>query len=196
MGHLEPLLKLDFAGYLEWESRQPDKHEYYAGEIFAMTGARGAHVTVAGNLFAALKVHLRGGPCRAYVSDMKLRIAEVDASFYPDVMVTCDPRDHAADLYLEHPTLIIEVLSEGTAAFDRGEKFAAYRRLDSLREYVVIDIDPRRVECFRRDHTGNWVLYEFQGDSSCELESIHLSLPLSAVFEGVDVPDDLPATDH
>ena len=131
MGHAQPIQKLDFESYLDWESGQSDKHEFVAGEVFAMGGARRAHVTVAGNIFAALKSHLRGGPCRAYMSDMKLRVAEADAGFYPDVMVSCDARDHAAEQYLQHPTLVVEVLSDGTAAFDRGDKFAAYRRLQS-----------------------------------------------------------------
>jgi Uma2 family endonuclease len=120
---------------------------------------------------------------------MKLRVAAADASFYPDVMVTCDARDHAADRFLEHPVLVVEVLSEATAAFDRGDKFAAYRRLPSLREYAVIDIDARRVECFRRDAANHWVLFEFAGDAACEFASIELSLPLAAVFEDV-APDD------
>ena len=186
MGHAQPIQKLDFESYLDWESGQSDKHEFVAGEVFAMGGARRAHVTVAGNIFAALKSHLRGGPCRAYMSDMKLRVAEADAGFYPDVMVSCDARDHAAEQYLQHPTLVVEVLSDGTAAFDRGDKFAAYRRLESLREYVIVDIDARRVESFRRDATGHWVLHEFSGDGDCELESMRFSMPLAAVFEDAE----------
>ncbi|MFM9884810.1 MAG: Uma2 family endonuclease [Burkholderiales bacterium] len=188
MGHAQPIARLDFGAYLDWERDQADKHEFVEGEVFAMGGARRAHVTVAGNLFSALKSHLRGGPYRAYVSDMKLRIAEADAGFYPDVMVSCDARDHAAEQYLQHSTLIVEVLSDGTAAFDRGGKFAAYRRLESLREYVIVDIDARRVESFRRDATGHWVLHEFAGDGNCEFESVRFAMPLAAVFEDADPP--------
>ncbi len=193
MGHAQALIRLDFDAYLQWEEQQSEKHEYHAGEVFAMVGARKSHVTVAGNLFAAFKAHLRGSPCRAYVADMKLRVAAADASFYPDVMVTCDPRDHAADRYLEHPVLVVEVLSEATAAFDRGDKFAAYRRLPSLREYAVIDIDALRVECFRRDAADHWVLFEFVGDAACEFASIELSLPLAAVFEDVSAAEPPPS---
>lgn len=183
MGGAQPVIRLDFDAYLKWEAEQAGKHEYVAGEVFARVGARRAHVTVAGNLFAAFRAHLREGSCRVYVSDMKLRIAAVDAGFYPDVIVTCDPRDHAADLFLEYPALIVEVLSEATSAFDRGDKFAAYRRLDSLREYALVDVEARRVECFRRDASGHWVLHEFEGDGACEFASIGLSLPLAEVFE-------------
>jgi len=191
MGHAQTVIRLDFDAYLDWESARADKHEYLAGEVFAMTGARRAHVAVAGNLFAALRAHVRGGACRAYISDMKLRIEAADASFYPDVMVSCDPRDHAAERYLEHPTLIAEVLSDTTAAFDRGEKFAAYRRLASLREYLMVEIDSRRVECFRRDSTDHWVLHEFADEQSCELASLGVSIPLKAIFEDIEPPGEL-----
>jgi Uma2 family endonuclease len=188
MGHAQPIARLDFEAYLDWEITQSEKHEFIAGEIFAMGGARRAHVTVALNIASALKSHLRGGPCRAYVSDMKLRVIEADASFYPDVMVSCDPRDHAAEQYLQFPTLIVEILSDGTAAFDRGDKFAAYRKVKSLREYVIVDIDARRIECFRLDATGHWVLHEFSGDVHCELESVRCSIPITAVFEDAEPP--------
>lgn len=186
MGHLHP--HLDFAAYLDWEEQQETRNEYYGGEIVAMTSARRAHVTVALNLASAFKAHLRGGPCRAYISDMMLRIEAADAVFYPDVMVTCDPRDHQAERFLEHPRLLVEVLSDSTAAWDRGEKFAAYRRIDSLAEYALVDVDSCRVECFRRDATGHWVLYEFAGDDACEFASIELRLPLAAVFEAAEPP--------
>jgi Uma2 family endonuclease len=108
-------------------------------------------------------------------------------------MVTCDSRDHAAERYFEHPVLVVEVLSEATAAFDRGTKFAAYRRLASLREYAMIDIEARRVECFRRDATDHWVLYEFEGEAaSCEFASIGFSMPIGAVFEDL-TPEEPPS---
>ncbi len=134
MGIPQPAAKLSFEDYLAWEAGQPEKHEFVRGETFAMAGARRVHVTVSGNLFAAFKGHLRGTPCRTYMADMKLRVEEADSAFYPDVMVSCDPRDHAADLYLSHPVLLVEVLSDNTAAFDRGDKFAHYRKLPSLQE--------------------------------------------------------------
>lgn len=186
MGHAQPIAKLDFESYLDWESTQSDKHEFVAGEVFAMGGARRAHVTVSLNIASALKSHLRGGPCRAYMADMKLRVIEADAGFYPDVMVSCDPRDHAAEQYLQYPTLIVEILSDGTAAFDRGDKFAAYRRIKSLREYVIVDVDARRVEGFRLDTSGHWVLHEFSGDGTCEMQSVRFAMALDAVFEDAE----------
>ncbi|MBU1653891.1 MAG: Uma2 family endonuclease [Gammaproteobacteria bacterium] len=126
----KPLFDAD--AYLAWESGQPDKSEYIAGEVFAMVGVRREHTTVALSIGAALREHLRGAPCLPFIADMKLRIATADAFFYPDIMVSCDARDRPAGLlYAEHPKLIVEILSESTAAYDRGTKFAAYRAVDS-----------------------------------------------------------------
>ncbi len=175
---------LDADSYLAWEAQQPDKHEYVRGELFAMVGARREHVVATLNLATALKQRLRGGPCQAYVSDLKLRVEAANAFFYPDVMVSCDPLDHAAELYIEHPTLIAEVLSDSTAAFDRGDKFAAYRTLPSLEEYVLVDIPSRRVESFRRASDGEWLLHVYAPDTeACRFSSLDVSVPLAEVFE-------------
>ena len=142
-------------------------------------------MTIAGNVFALLKDHLRGGSCRAYISDMKLRVETANAFFYPDVFVTCDERDHQAKLFMSHPRLIVEVLSDSTAAFDRGEKFAIYRQIPTLDEYLLVDPDSLRADCFRRDNTGHWVLYDFSKDDIVELQSIAFQVPLTAFFENV-----------
>jgi len=177
-------LTFDAEAYLAWEAEQHEKHEYLRGEVFAMVGARQEHVLVALNLASALKQRLRGGPCRAYVSDMKLCVAAADAFFYPDVMVSCDGRDFDAEHFLEHPTLIIEVLSSGTEAFDRGAKAAAYRLLPSLREYVLVDTDARRLEAYRRTDAGDWLLHDCRPEEgACHLASLDLSLPFEEIFE-------------
>jgi Uma2 family endonuclease len=167
MGIPQPSLTFNFDDYLAFESAQVEKHDYVRGEIFAMAGARRAHVTVSLNLAIAFKTHLRGTPCRTYMADMKLRVEAADCSFYPDVMVSGDARD-------------------STAAYDRGNKFADYRKLPSLQDYVVVDIDSRRVECFRRNADKHWVLYDVEGDGECEFASIGFSMPLAAVFEDVE----------
>jgi Uma2 family endonuclease len=147
-------------------------------------------VVVAGNLYAALKQRLLGGPCQAYVSDLKLRVEALDGFFYPDVMVSCDPRDQAAVQFIEHPILIVEVLSESTAAFDRGDKFAAYRTLPSLQEYVLVDIPSRRVETFRRMAHQDWLFHEHRPDlGDCHFPAVEVSIPFDEIFENVG-PDD------
>jgi Uma2 family endonuclease len=109
--------------HLDWEARQPERWEYIGGEVYATTGARRVHNVVAGNLFAALRQALRGTLCMPYVADMRLQVAASNVYFYPDVMVSCDDRDARADLTLEHPRLVAEVLSESKAGYDRGTKF-------------------------------------------------------------------------
>ena len=183
-----PLTKTTFDAdtYLAWEADQHDKSEYLAGEVFAMVGVRRAHATVALNIGAALREHLRGSPCLSFVSDMKLRVAAADAFFYPDVMVTCDARDRRADLFVERPQLIVEILSDSTAAYDRGAKFASYRQIAELQEFVLIDIDARRVEVFRRQPGNEWLLHDYAGEPACHFESVKLTLAMDRVFEDVE----------
>jgi Uma2 family endonuclease len=172
--------------YLVWEEAQAEKHEYIHGEVFAMVGARREHVVVTLHLSAAFKQRLRGGPCQAYVSDLKLRVDAADAFLYPDVMVSCDARDHAEGLFAAHPILVAEVLSESTAAFDRGDKFAAYRTLPSLREYVLVDIPSRRVETFRRTPEQDWLFHAYLPDcGDCHFPALGVSIPFDEIFENV-----------
>lgn len=176
----------DAETYLAWEERQVEKHEFIAGEVFAMAGARREHVVVSLNLAAAFKQRLRGGPCQAYIADLKLRVEAADAFFYPDVVVSCDPRDHLAGQFIAHPALIVEVLSESTAAFDRGNKFAAYRSLPSLREYVLVDIEARRLEAFRRTPENDWLFHESLADcGECFFPALNVSIPFEEIFENV-----------
>lgn len=173
--------------YLEGEKNSETKHEYLDGDVFAMAGAKDSHVTATLNLATLLKTHLRGGPCRAYIADMKVHVELANAFFYPDVMVTCDERDRQADYVKRYPTLIAEVLSESTAAFDRGRKFAAYRTLETLQEYVIIDPEALCVECFRRDTNGHWVLYPFGAGDTVELASLNFSTPIALIYEDIEL---------
>jgi Uma2 family endonuclease len=182
MGMPQPQVRFERADFLAWEADQATKHEYLAGEVFAMVGARQEHVLVAGALFARLREHLRGTRCRAYTSDMKLEVLAADAVFYPDVMVSCDEADRQRALAVQAPTLIVEVLSDSTAAVDRGPKFAAYRQVPSLQEYLLVDIDRRHIELFRRQPEG-WVLHEPAGvPRQLLLSSVNLSLLDADVF--------------
>jgi Uma2 family endonuclease len=179
---VEPMTADDF---LTWESKQPTRHEFMDGEIFAMVGVTRQHATVAGNLFAVLKQHLKGTPCRVYMADMKVKLQTANAFFYPDVLVTCSEKDHQAELFMSEPRLLVEVLSESTEAYDRGEKFEKYRQFASLQEYVLINPLKRKVDSFRLDNTGHWVLYEFNGDAPIELSSVGLLLNSAVLYEDV-----------
>ena len=132
MSNLARVYSMTADDYLAGETHSPIRHQYVAGEVFAMAGATEEHATIALNFAALLRNQVRGGPCRVYIADMKLRVEAADAFFYPDVFVTCDPRDATNPLAKRHPALICEVLSESTEAYDRGGKLAAYRTLESL----------------------------------------------------------------
>jgi Uma2 family endonuclease len=179
-------LRFSVVDFLAWEESQTEKHEFVAGEVFAMTGARQDHVVVSLNIASALKQRLRGTPCRSYMADMKLKVEAADAFFYPDVMVSCHPDDRRAQQFISQPTLVVEVLSDSTADYDRGGKFVAYRKLESLQEYLIIDIDARRVECFRRTADHDWLLHDYVGEVDCQLNSLGLSLPLAEIFEDIE----------
>ena len=175
--------------YLQLEAESRVKHEYIDGEAYAMAGASDNHVTIAGNLFALLRGHVRGTGCRVYISDMKARIESRDRFYYPDVMITCDARDQETSNYKRFPKLIVEVLSKSTEAFDRGDKFADYQTLDSLEEYVLINTHLQRMECFRRNQAGLWVLQSYTPESeSFSLESIGFKDTLLALYEDVTFP--------
>jgi Uma2 family endonuclease len=173
--------------YLEAETRSEIKHEYHAGEIFAMAGATDAHVTVSGNAFALLLGHLQGTGCRVYISDMKARIEYHDRFFYPDVMVTCDERDRRNDLYKCFPKLVIEVLSDSTEAYDRGDKFAEYQTVESLEEYVLISPKRSRIECFRRGENGVWILHTYVA-GQFEFASVGFEGAIADLYENVVLP--------
>ena len=169
--------------FLTWEAGQVMKHEFIAGEVFAMAGAGDAHVTISLNVAAALRSHLRGKPCRTYIADMKLSVQSANAYFYPDVFVSCSPADIARPDYKTEPVLIAEVLSPSTAAYDRGLKFAYYRELPSLQEYVLIDPEHVGVEIYRRDASGHWVLYPYGRDEIAEFASVGLNLSVADIYE-------------
>ena len=183
--------RFDAAAYLAWEEAQEERHEYIAGEVFAMVGVRQSHNLATLNLATLLRRELKGSPCRVFVEAVKTRVEAADCFFYPDVVVTCDPRDRLTPDYVSHPLLVAEVLSESTAAFDRGRKFAAYRKLESLQDYVLVDLAAQRIEVFRRDVENRWVLYDYGPEDQVELASLGLHLSVEALLE--DTREDFAA---
>ena len=191
----------DAQAYLAWEAEQSTKHEYHDGEVFAMAGASDAHVTVAGNVYMALRNHLRGSPCSVFISDMKLRVEEDNAFFYPDVFVTCAESDRGQSHSKSAPVLVVEVLSPATSAYDRGAKFAAYRKLPTLREYALIDPERLSLDLFRREgDSKRWVLHPIEAGGYVEWASVGLQVPLEALYEDVPMtttgPQPHPAPDQ
>ena len=174
--------------YLELEADSLVKHEYIDGKIYAMAGTTDVHNMIAGNLFAILRSHLRGTECRVYFADIKVRLDRRNCFYYPDLLVTCDPQDRDTSTYKRFPKLIVEVLSEGTEVFDRGDKFDNYQTLQSLEEYVLVNSKRQKVEIFRRGDRDSW-LYQSHAPSSSAftLQSVNLNISFSDLYEDVSI---------
>lgn len=178
----EPVSEAD---YLALEARSPQRHEYVAGEIFAMTGASIRHNVIALNIATALRQHLRGTPCRTLMEGVKLRLRKESSYFYPDVMVTCEPQllDLSAEQQIvEEPVLVIEVLSPATEGIDRREKLRAYRTLPSLWEYALVSQDTVKVEIYRRRGDIGWDIITYEPGDDVEFTGIEFSLPIGDIY--------------
>ncbi len=171
--------------YLEWEKSKELRYEYIDGEVFAMTGGTKPHNRIALNLATALNSFLAEKDCDIYIADVKVQISPSGPYHYPDVMVTCDARDKESNDLVQYPCLIVEVLSPSTEAMDRGKKFTRYRQLTTLKEYVLIQSDEIRVECFRRNEEGLWVLRSYEAEDTLNLTSIGFSLTVKELYRKV-----------
>jgi Uma2 family endonuclease len=174
--------------YLAGERIAEVKHEYVAGAVYAMVGVSDRHETIAGNLYIALRNAMRGGPCQVFFGGVKvrIRIASDERFYYPDIMVACDPSDRDP-YYRNRPLLLMEILSPSTERIDRAEKAEAYRRIDSLREYLLITQDQRRVEIQRREN--EWMPEVIEASGKVRLVSLDLDLDLDILYADSGVPD-------
>ena len=169
--------------YLEGEKVSPIKHEYRKGHVYAMTGAKNAHVLISLNLASILKEHLLKTECLTFMADTKLRLEEANCYYYPDVVVTCDERDINSNAdFILYPSLIVEVLSTSTAKFDRGEKFADYQTSPNLREYVLVNQSQKQVECFRLNEEGIWVSQVYGLGDEVEFKSLDFRCPIDSIY--------------
>ena len=180
-----------FADYLDVENMSPAvKHEFVDGEIFAMASGTVEHSALATTMSGLLLMHLRGGPCRAHSSDLRIRIREANVSTYADAVVVCDPveRDPDSPTHLTNPRVVVEVLNPSTEDYDRSEKRLYYQMLPSLQEYVLVAQDRRRVEMWRRD-AGEWAHSVSEAGTRVELESIRFVLDVDELYSvaGVSV---------
>lgn len=179
------------AQYLMLERKAETKSEYINGRIYAMTGASRAHNLIAANTLSELHTRLKGRSCEAYSNDMRVQVSAMGMYTYPDVVIVCGKpqfEDKHVDTLL-NPTVIVEVLSPSTEAYDRGEKFAHYRRLGSLQEYILIDQTRMRVEQYTRQGE-QWLLTEFdQPDNVLALPSLGCEVPLHEIYARVQLPD-------
>ena len=170
--------------YLEWEVQQSLRYEYFGGAVFAMAGGTLPHADIALNIATLLK-SAAISPCKVRNSDAKVAITADGPFVYPDVSVTCDQRDRTAQKFSLYPCLIIEVVSPSTEAYDRGGKFALYRRLESLQEYVLVGSESKTVEVFRRNEQGIWTFIPYGETGEIELLSVDVKISIDAIYEDV-----------
>jgi Uma2 family endonuclease len=181
--------------YLEAERAAEFRHEYYDGHVYAMSGGSYQHGQIIGNLTTRLSNRLERRPYSVVPNDLRLRVSSDGLYTYPDVVVICgDPRfaDDRRDTIL-NPAVIVEVLSPSTEAYDRGFKSAQYRTVESLEEYALVSQAEPRVEVFRRQPGGHWLLSEAVGlEAVCNFDSLDCAVPLSEIYAKVTFSPDGP----
>ena len=171
--------------YLAIERRAEYKSEYVDGVMYAMAGGSERHNLIAGNLITELNIQLRAAPCRVYPSDLKVRVPNSKRFFYPDVSVVCGETQFADDErdVVLNPILVVEVLSESTAAFDRGKKFQSYQQIESLQEYMLVSQDEFVVEHYLRQEDGHWLYTKVSGlDDAITLPNMKCQLSLKDIY--------------
>lgn len=184
-----PLARMTLAEFLAWEEQQTERYEFHRGEVFAMVGGTARHNRVILNLASRIGGHLDGSPCQVFAEGMKVQTDE--RILYPDVVVTCGKAEAGDEKIITDPKLVVEVLSPSTSGYDKRDKFALYRTLPSLREYALIDPATRQVEVFTKAQTGTaeagaWWFTDQSKAETLMLDSIGLTLPMEAVFKGVE----------
>jgi Uma2 family endonuclease len=176
--------------YQRFEARNPVRHEYVSGDVFAMTGAPLRHNKIALTVGSRLLSHLGGTPCEVFISDVRLRVEKAHAFYYPDLLVVCDKAGNPLRLdahEVDDPILVIEVLSTSTDGIDRREKLVAYRTLPSLVEYVLISQDYAHAEVHRRRGDIGWQRIQYSGFEVIHLASVNLDIDMREIYQGVPV---------
>ncbi|MCI0747867.1 MAG: Uma2 family endonuclease [Verrucomicrobia subdivision 3 bacterium] len=171
--------------YIEGEWQSEIRHEYVDGLVYAMAGASIEHNRISGNIFTALRIGLRGGPCEVFMADVKVKIPPrvANAFYYPDVLVACDPTEEA-EYYRERPSIIFEVLSPDTERTDRREKAIAYRQIPSIRMYVIVEQERPAVTVLQPAQEG-WDSEALEGlHAVLRLPPIGLEMTLATIYEG------------
>jgi len=181
----QPDARLVHSEYLEAEARSEEKHEFLDGCVYAMAGGTPEHAALTAALAGELRAALRGRTCRVFSSDLRIRVQATGLSTYPDVTVICGkletaPEDAHAAI---NPVVLIEVLSDGTEAYDRGAKAAHYRRIEALKEYVLVSQSERLIEVYRRNERNHFELIEARAGELAELASIDVKLSVDGIYE-------------
>ncbi len=177
--------RLSHDAYFQLEEQDDCRYEYLASEIFAMAGGSESHALISMNTGTTLSLALRDRPCRVYGSDMKLRINVLDKFCYPDLMVLSE-QGRRNVRFVEAPTLVVEVLSKGAEAYDRGLKFEHYRTIPDIRAYLLIDQERPYAELFERNGPSSWSMTEHSGmEEAIELTDLGIRLELAEIYRNV-----------
>jgi len=179
-----PRVRVRVDEYLAMEREAAEKHVLWDGEVYAMAGALPRHNAIVANVLGELRALTRRGPCQAYASDLKVYVPLREGFVYPDASVVCDPLTYYGDTrdVITNPTVLVEVLSEGTEAFDRGDKALGYRALPSLRDLLFVSQTARVVEHYARQGDGSWLLREYVGAAEVSLPTLGGVLSLAEVY--------------
>ncbi len=181
---------LSIEEYLEMENASIEKHEYYKGEIFAMSGAKLQHNIITRNFYLALGLKLKGRPCQPFGSDLRIHVEKNTLFTYPDISVICGEVEtlNNDEYNALNPSVIVEVLSPSAKNYDRGDKFNLYRGIPALKEYILVDSQSISIEAFSINSHGNWELKEYKDiDETLNIETIQVSLALKEIYEGSDL---------
>lgn len=174
--------------YLELERNADFKSEYYNGEIFAMAGATLIHNKIVSNLIFLLNQFLKDKPCDVYPSDLRLQVEKSGLYTYPDITIVCGKTELLDNKFdtLKNPTVLIEVLSDSTEKYDRGQKFSFYREIPSLKEYILVSSKTMKIEKFKRLEDGNYLYIESNEHQPFPIDSINMNLNLEDVYNKID----------
>lgn len=176
--------RMTWKEFIAFERSASEKHEYLRGEVWAMAGGTPEHGRLATNASGELRTALRGRPCVVLNSDVRIRVRDTDRSTYPDTFVVCGKleRDPEDENTVTNPVVIVEVLSPGTEASDRGEKFAHYQHLTSLHDYVLISQTEKRIEVFSRGAGASWLMTPYGAGQRVPLPSLGIELDLDGLY--------------
>lgn len=181
--------KLTPAEYFEWEEQQLCRHEYINGEVYAMGGGTQNHSRISLKVAALLDGHLSNSNCRVFNSDCRVNLLGTDDYTYPDASVSCDRRDETSVQYITYPCLIVEVLSDSTEAYDRGNKFFRYRQNPQLQDYILVSSQEIAIDLYRKSENGRWEIINYRAGDIVELQSVNLSFPIEQAYRGIDFLD-------
>jgi Uma2 family endonuclease len=176
--------------YFAWEEKQLHKHEYIEGQVYGMSGGSRNHSLIAVRFTTLFSNHLDGSGCEVGNSDLRVKIVKTENYIYPDVSVTCDDRDKTSTQYITYPSLIVEVLSPSTEAYDRGGKFRLYANNPVLQDYLLVSSTSIEIDLYHKKENGEWIIINYKEGDMIELKSINLTFAIAQIYRGLVLTND------